>query len=236
MIEAEPEKMGQGERFAGFLPEDFDVFAVPGFEARMSLLRAQIKPKIAALGQELAARLSETMGQTLFPHVAQHLRRTVNPPEETWVAFSRSPRSYKPFTHLRVAVSGKGAQVLVFVEDEADDKPLFAANLERNADALASYLGRHPTLYAYDLCDAEGEPKRGHALDADTLRGFAGRLKRLKGQHARFGPQLDRSHPVLQSGAEFIEAVLEASEVLKPLYDCGVTPEFTFTEQRGVAR
>jgi uncharacterized protein YktB (UPF0637 family) len=215
--------------FDGFTPEDFAIFEVPGFAARMPLLRAQIKPKLIALGAALVAPLSEALGETLYPHVAQHLRRTVNPPEETWVAFARAPRAYKPFIHLRVAISVDKVRIVVFVEDDADDKLPFAHNLKRNASPLADYLAHHPTIRAYDLLDADGEPKHGHALDAELLRYFAERLERVKGQHAAFGPRFAKSHRVVLSGPEFLAAALDAAITLKPLYDCGTAPGFAYT-------
>lgn len=214
--------------FVGFAPEDFAVFEVPGFAARMPLVRSRIKPKLTEIGAALTSPLSEALEETLYPHVAQHLRRTVNAPEETWVAFARSPRAYKPFVHLRAAISAEKVRFVVFVEDYADDKARFAANLERNAEALASYLAHHPTIRAYDISDADGEPKRGRALDADTLRAFARRMQRVKGQHAAFGICFDRAHRVLLSGPEFLEAALDAANTLKPLYDCGKTPDFVY--------
>jgi uncharacterized protein YktB (UPF0637 family) len=214
--------------FGGFTPEDFAVFEVPGFEARMLRLRADIKPKLALIGAAITPRLSETLGETVYPHVAQHLRRTVHAPEETWVAFARSPRAYKPFVHLRVAVRADKARVTVFVEDDADEKATFAANLARSADALADYLAHHPHILACELRDDRGEPGRGSALTADTLRAFAGRMNRFKGQHAVFGIAFDKSHPVVASGPEFLDAVAGAADTLKPLYDCG-KPDFVYT-------
>ncbi len=215
--------------FEGFSPEDFAIFEVPDFAERMPRLRERIKPKLSQVGEALAPRLSEAMGEALYPHVAQHQRRTINPPEETWVAFARSPRAYKPFVHLRVAINMDKVRVVVFVEDDAEDKPRFAANLARNADALAQYLAHHPAIRAYDIPDADGEPQFGSALDAETLRAFAERLNRVKAQHAAFGLQFDKAHPVLQSGTEFTDAVVEAAITLKPLYDCGAISNFTFT-------
>jgi uncharacterized protein YktB (UPF0637 family) len=214
--------------FDGFTPEDFEVFEVPGFAARMPLLRAQVKPKLTALGGTLAPLLSETLGETLYPHVAQHLRRTVNAPEETWVAFARSPRAYKPFVHLRVAIRADKVRIVVFLEDDAEDKSRFAANLNRNAEPLSDYLGHHPPIRACDIPDAEGKPKYGRALDACTLRAFAARLDRVKGQHAAFGIAFDKSHRVLASGPEFVEAALEAAVKLKPLYACGAITDFDY--------
>ena len=137
--------------FEGFDQSDFDIFDVPGFAARMPLLRAQIKPKLTSIGEVLVNPISNTLDEQMFPHVAQHLRRTVNAPVETWVAFSRSPRAYKPFVHIRVAVSLEKMRVTVFVEDYAEDKLLFAANLHKNAPSLARYFKIHPEILAYSI-------------------------------------------------------------------------------------
>ena len=215
------EQVGLAADVGGFTPEDFAVFDVAGFAARMPLLRERIKPKLARIGEAVAPRLPDVLGETVYPHVAQHLRRTVNAPEETWTAFSRSPRAYKPFVHLRASISAEKVRVTVFVEDYAEDKPVFADNLEKNADDLSLYLARHPTILAYELRDHQGEPLRGHALSGDVLRAFARRMKLVKGQHAVFGIAFARTHPVLKSGPEFVDAILKAAETMKPLYDCG---------------
>jgi uncharacterized protein YktB (UPF0637 family) len=219
------EQIEQAAAFPGFTREDFEVFEIEGFAARMPQLRAQVKPKLMQVAEVLTGRLSEVVGETLYPHVAQHLRRTVNPPVETWAAFARSKRAYKPFVHLRCGISAEKVRVTVFVEDYADEKLVFAENLRRQAESIADYLALHPTVLAYELRDAEDEPKRGHALDADTLRAFADRMRRVKGQHAIFGIAFAKTHPVVQSGPEFLEAVVEAARTLKPLYDCGHTLE-----------
>ncbi len=215
--------------FPGFTPEDFGVFDIVGFQARMPQLRAQIKPKLMQIGEALTSRLSEVTGETLYPHVAQHLRRTVNAPVETWVAFSPSKKAYKPFVHLRCGISAEKVRVTVFVEDYADDKQLFADNLLRNAESLAHYLAHHPTILAYEIRDADDVPQRGHALGTETLRAFAARMQRVKGQHAVFGIAFANSHPVVQSGPELIEAIVEAAKTLLPLYGCGSTPEFVYS-------
>ena len=219
------EQIEQAAAFSGFTPNDFAVFEIEGFANRMPQLRTQIKPKLMQIGQILTAQLSDVVGETLYPHVAQHLRRTVNAPVETWVAFSRSPRAYKPFVHLRCGISAEKVRVTVFVEDYAEEKLLFADNLRRQADSLERYLALHPTILGYELRDPDDAPKRGHALEADTLRAFADRMHRVKGQHAIFGIAFANTHPVVQSGPEFLEAVIEAAKTLKPLYECGHASE-----------
>lgn len=217
------EQVDAAAAFPGFDPEDFAVFEIPEFAARMAELRARLRPKLLILGDALTPRLSAALGQTLYPHVPRHLRRSVNPPEETWAAFSPSPRSYKPFVHLRCAISADKVRVTVFVEDDATDKQAFAAGLGRKAGELGRHFALHPTVLAYQMLDPTGEPLRGHALDTGLLQGFADRLSRVKSQHAVFGIAFDRAHPIVADGPEFIDAVVNAAVVLRPIYDCGRT-------------
>jgi uncharacterized protein YktB (UPF0637 family) len=211
----------------GFTPEDFAVFEAPDFATRMSLLKLRLTPKLKQISLALADRMTDTLGEKVYPHVAQHLRRSVNPPVATWAAFAKNARAYKPYVHIRVAISLEQLCVLLFVEDYADEKEVFANNLGRNADALAAWFTHHPTIHAYDLETPQSEALRGHALNEGAIRAFAERLSRVKGQHARFGIPFARSHPVLQNGPEFLEAILDAAKALKPLYDCG-RPDFIY--------
>src|SRR5262245_15589126 len=109
--------------FQGLSPTLFEIFTLPEFGARMGAIRADLRPELLALGEELAPELSAILAQTVYPHAAAHMRRRINPPNETWVAFARDARGYKRWTHLRVAASEAGVRVVTFVEDDADDKP-----------------------------------------------------------------------------------------------------------------
>lgn len=213
--------------FEGFEPEDFAVFTAPDLDERMPLLRQRITPKLKLLAAGLRDRMSDVAEETMFPHVALHLRRSVNPPVETWAAFARNARAYKPFVHYRAGLSVDKFKVTVFVEDYADDKLLFARNLARNASGIAAWCKAHPTIHAYDIPDRNGEPSSGHNLTAAALRRFATRLQNVKGQHARFAIAFDKSHPVVGSGPQCIDTVLEAARQLRPLYDCG-RPNFRY--------
>lgn len=40
--------------FSGFTAKDFDVFEIPGLEPRMEVLIQQVRPKLEAIGEEIA--------------------------------------------------------------------------------------------------------------------------------------------------------------------------------------
>src|SRR2546425_48052 len=88
-----------------FVTGDFKVFDVEGFRPRMAELRSRVRPKLEVLGKSLAPSVSRSLGGEVFAHVAKHARRTVNPPDDTWVAFSPDARGYKKHCHFKVAVS-----------------------------------------------------------------------------------------------------------------------------------
>lgn len=209
-----------------FTESDFDIFSIPGFEARMSRLRASITPKLKEIGGILTPRLQEATGQEFHPHVALHMRRTVNPPVETWVAFGRSARSYKPFVHTRFAVNGDGIKIVVFLEDEADDKPVFAGNLKRNASAASKILQGDPRIHSYDLRDSNDLPLPGDRITKKMLEEFAERLARIKGQHASFGIPFHRGNPILRDRESLLDAAMESMVTLLPFYRMGLAPRF----------
>src|SRR2546422_2577848 len=78
-----------------FVTGDFKVFDVEGFRPRMAELRSRVRPKLEVLGKSLAPSVSRSLGGEVFAHVAKHARRTVNPPDDTWVAFSPDARDRK---------------------------------------------------------------------------------------------------------------------------------------------
>ena len=207
--------------FSGFTEEDFAVFELPDFGSRMPALKTTITPKLKELGAALAPRLSAAYGATLYPHVAQHLRRSVNPPVATWVAFAKEKRAYKPFVHLRAAITADEFRCLVFVEDYAEEKQRFGENLSRFAKPLSAYLAERPGIRSYTIVGPDGSPLSGKALNRSALQRFGERMERVKGQHAVFGMAWNRSHPAVSSGPDLLDALVDAARELLPLYMLG---------------
>src|SRR5262245_15546823 len=117
----------------------------------MGAIRSEIRPTLLALGEDLAPGIEEIAGTTIFPHAAQHMRRRVHPPVETWAAFARDRKGYKRWTHYRVAIREAGIRVTVFVEDDAEDKGAFGASLESGAKPLLDALASAPAIQWYTL-------------------------------------------------------------------------------------
>jgi uncharacterized protein YktB (UPF0637 family) len=229
--------------FQGFTEREFDIFDLQGFAVRMPAIRAEVTPRLKALGEQIAPALPELTHRELHPHVAQHLRRTVNPPVETWVAFSPSPRAYKPYIHFRVAINGGGLKVVCHLEEDSEDKPAFAEGLKRNAAAVARHLAAYPGIRSGDERGKEamqaGEARFGASGSERQRRGpgpgprpwseaelatLGERLSRVKAQDASFAILFDRGNPVVASPAALLEAALDAMRTLLPIYRLGAEP------------
>src|SRR5687767_1425367 len=209
-----------------FTDKEFDIFEIPGFDARMARLREEITPKLKELGSVIAPRLEEAIGLELRPQVAMHLRRSVNPPEETWVAFSREARGYKPYVHLRVGVNGFGVKFSCYLEEDADDKPVFAANLKANAKALGTYLAQNPQIRSHHAEANYGKMLPGLKLNSKALLDLADRLDKVKSQHANFAISLPRTDSALKSAESLADAAVEGLTLLTPLYRLGAEKRF----------
>ncbi len=110
----------------GFTVQDFDVFDIEDFQGRMAAIRQRIQPKLTMLGEAIAPRLAREVHAEVYPHVARHARRTVNPPDDTWVALGPERRGYKKSQHFKVAISRHCVRLLVEIGPEFADKSRWA--------------------------------------------------------------------------------------------------------------
>jgi len=195
----------------GFRQADFEVFEVEGFSARMEKLYAYVRPKLIRLGDELAPELARKLHLELFPHVARHIRRTVNPPPETWVAFGPSPRGYKRYGYLALCISRAGLHVRAVVKSEADSRLAMARQLKTASRKLVKDFEGTP-IARYETWDFTRLPTPMRA-DAELFDAMAATLSKKTGWidlgfgwNVRDSLRLDRAE------------VIEAFHELEPLY------------------
>ncbi|SFX27582.1 Uncharacterized protein YktB, UPF0637 family [Thermoactinomyces sp. DSM 45891] len=113
-----------------FTESDFSVFQIPGLENRMEALQKTIRPKFEAFGQIMAQNLTAQLGDEVFVHIAKHARRTVNPPDETWVAWATNKRGYKAHPHFQLGLCGTHLFAWFALIYECDKKQPFARKLQ----------------------------------------------------------------------------------------------------------
>jgi len=197
---------------------DFKVFDVTGFQPRMGQIRERIRPKLETLGHSLAPAIQRTIGDETFIHVAKHARRTVNPPDDTWVAFAPDRRGYKKHCHFKVAVSRNCVRFLFEVGPEHADKVRWRAAWKRNAAQLGAVLRRVQGL-AWFKNEHDEEPAGLLSdFDAEGLTQLA--EDRLRGRDGQL--VIGRAVPAAEAArwreADYRARALETFRPLAPLY------------------
>src|ERR1700719_45261 len=120
----------------GFSRGDFEVFSIEGFSARLEKIYERIRPRLVRLGAELRPELSRKLQMEFFPHVAKHMRRTGDPPAETWMAWGPSAKGYMQYPYLALCISGVGIHARAIVTAEAEHRVEMGRMLKASASAL----------------------------------------------------------------------------------------------------
>ncbi|EOS57961.1 YktB family protein [Paenibacillus barengoltzii] len=201
--------------FEGFTTQDFDALTVPGLESRMEAIISHIRPKLETLGAEMAPYLSALCGEEMFPHVAKHARRTVNPPNDTWVAWAASKRGYKALPHFQVGMFSTHLFIIFAVIYESPNKAVFANYLDKHAAQIKKTIP-DGFYWSLDHMSPDGTPNR--EADAKQLKAWAEKLKTIKKSEALCGLRLERNDPIVSDGTKLIRTVEETFQTLLPLY------------------
>jgi uncharacterized protein YktB (UPF0637 family) len=207
-----PARSADVTAFAGFTAAVFDLFSLETFEERMGTLRLEATPRLSALGATLARDLTLRLDAPAYAHVARHLRRHVHPPQDTWVAWSTSPRGYKSQIHFEAGVQAQGAFLRLTALPEAGAvKSRFLAELTPEL-LTAKTEGPWSVSFTPDHHGAEEVSVTEAAGDWDRLVRRAGR--------AQSGFALvihtPRQH-VIERGGDYAADVLSQIDQLLPL-------------------
>ncbi len=195
----------------GFTQDDFRVFKIEGFSARLGEIYARVRPRLLRLGDQLAPELARKLRMEFFPHVAKHARRTVNPPPETWVAFGPSPSGYKRYGYLALCISSAGLHARAVVKPEADRRIEMAEKIAAQAEELQKSL-RGTRIARYDRWEFDTLPEEGPA-DVRLFGALAESLSRRTG-----GIDLGFGWPLPEATRLDRAEVIDAFRELEPLY------------------
>jgi uncharacterized protein YktB (UPF0637 family) len=201
--------------FVGFDNEDFDVFGIPGLEPRMAALIERVRPKLHLLGERLTPSLALLCGEEMFPHVAKHARRTVHPPQDTWVAYAPNKRGYKAHPHFQIGLWQSHLFIQFAVIYESANKSVFAEHALQHLDEIRSIVPAH---YIWSGDHMNPEATRHGAMEPAELEALFKRLATVKASEVLCGIHLDRGDPVLRDGEALIARAEETFETLMPLY------------------
>lgn len=204
--------------FEGFGAKDFRVFALADFPGRMAAIRAQIQPKLFALAEEIGPKLRPIVGSEVFPHVAKHMRRTVNPPDDTWVAFGPEKRGYKKAQHFKVAISRHCVRFLFELGPEYADKAKWAKTWQREAGRLTVKMKKATGLGWYKNEHDEEPAAHLGSLSPREIERLAGELTRRKDGQLVLGRRLEEADVLRLKPEAFVQAALATFRDLAPLY------------------
>lgn len=202
-----------------FTSSDLKIFQIAGFKERMSALKEKIRPKLMDVGEELAILLSTQFKSDFYLHVAKHMRRKVNPPDETWLALGPEKRGYKAYIYFSLCLGKKGIQTRVVMKDESKNRPLLGENILSNLNFFKKHISDFKNLNDYTKRDSNYSPSSIEDF-LSFLEESAMRLKKLKTALFDVGFELKTSSQNLE------QDFLKMADLLYPFYLCGL--------QRGV--
>ncbi|WP_391208312.1 YktB family protein [Psychrobacillus sp. L4] len=194
--------------------KDFNVFQIDGLENRMEALITNIRPKFEELGKKYSLFFSGVLGDEYFAHVAKHARRSVNPPKDSWVAFSPYKRGYKALPHFQIGLWGSHLFLILAVIYEAPDKVIIAERLLKKK----SLFNKIPSdfIVSGDHMKQEAIPlKKAKKTDIEQL---LTRLRDVKKGEFLVGRHIAREEAVKLSEEEFLFLAEETFEQLLPIY------------------
>jgi uncharacterized protein YktB (UPF0637 family) len=196
--------------FQGFDQHDFDAFTIDGLEARMEAIQNRIQPKFQEIGSELTDYLSLQLGNEVYLHIAKHARRTVNPPNDTWLAIADNKRGYKKHPHFQVGLFDDRVFIWLALIYELDHKRSIAESFVESFEEIKGL----PDHYVVSLDHMKKDAIKLENLQMKDVKRFRDvkKCEFLIGQHLLPGDER------LTDGDKFLETVKNTFDSLIPLY------------------
>ena len=200
-----------------FTLKDFQVFDLPGFAERMAAIRSQISPKLEHIGLALTPPIGRAVRTDVFPHVARHARRTVNPPDDTWVAFGPDRRGYKKAPHFKIAVSRHCVRFLFEIGPEYAFKSGWARAWTRAVPRLAKALAKARGLGWFKNEHDEDAAALLADLDATAWQRLGEEILRTRDGQLVLGRRVSAEEAARWTGADYEKT---GRETFAALGDC----------------
>ncbi|RIV24265.1 DUF1054 domain-containing protein [Alicyclobacillaceae bacterium I2511] len=209
-------------QFAGWTDADFDVFSIPGLEPRMDALKRQVRPKLEQLGVDLSPYLTKVLGRPIYPHVAKHARRKVNPPVDSWVAFAADKRGYKKHPHFEVGLWSTQLFAQFCVIAECPVRPQIGQAWLSN---LATVQTKVPADFFWRVDHTQRQGVKTGDLSRENLVEFIEKMANSRSGELLVGLQIDRQDILLQPPARTLKDIEGCIAALAPLYTMALQVE-----------
>jgi uncharacterized protein YktB (UPF0637 family) len=194
-----------------FTEKDFDVFTIDGLDPRMAEIRAEIQPKFQELDDYFAEKLGEKLETEFFVHIAQHRRRTVYPPENTWSALSQKKRGYKMEAHFQLGIWPEYLFMwLSLIDNPKNEKEIAQAFLDN-----PKLFKQLPDDVYVSIDHTQPQVERLNEVDLEKL---LVRFRDVKKGEFQIGRIIEKTDPVLNDPEKAREYMLQTYEALVPLY------------------
>lgn len=198
--------------FTGFTEIDFETFHIDGLDERMVAIRERIQPKFRAIGDELADHLAKQLGHEMYIHIARHARRTVNPPNDTWMAFCHNKRGYKKHPHFQVGLWDDRVFVWLAYIYELPNKQEFAEVFLNHEDDLREIIPGD-----FDISMNHMKKSNEKIADIDLQEKLA-RFHDVKSAEFLIGKQFSMRESILRDGEAFLDEIKTIYDTLLPIY------------------
>ena len=196
--------------FNGFEQKDFDTFLIDGLAARMEAIQTRIQPKFQDIGTELTSDLSMKLGNEVYLHIARHARRTVNPPNDTWLAIADNKRGYKQHPHFQVGLFDDHLFIWLALIYELPNKQNIAKAFLQNYDAIKQL----PQDFVVSL-----DHMKKDSIPLDELKEtHLERFRDVKKAEFLIGRHLDTDDDLVRDGNKLVQTIKDTYEELIPLY------------------
>lgn len=200
------------EDFRGFQNDDFKTFEIDGLAERMAAIQQRIQPKFKTIGPQLVTYLSEKLNVEMHLHIARHARRTVNPPNDTWLAIANNKRGYKKHPHFQVGLWDDRLFVWLAFIYELPNKTTIAKAFLNQEEKLKEIV---PANY---LISMDHMKKDAAPIEEIDVTKSLERFRDVKKAELLIGKFFDKNDPIIQNGDEFIKEVKQIYTTLLPIY------------------
>jgi uncharacterized protein YktB (UPF0637 family) len=201
--------------FEGFDQSDFDTFKIGGLDRRMEAIQERIRPKFQTIGLELTTELTEAAETEMFLHIAKHARRTVNPPQDTWLAIAANKRGYKQHPHFQVGLFDDHVFIWLAFIYELPNKTEIAKSFLEEFDNVSKTI---PNDFYISLDHMKKEAKAMDSMGKQGLLAALERFRDVKKAEFLVGQQIQANDPILTDGDKFLSVVKDTFKTLMPLY------------------
>ena len=127
--------------------------------------------------EHFAPTLSALTGDEMFPHVAKHARRSVNPPADSWVAFANSKRGYKKLPHFQIGLWDTHMFVWFAIIYESPIKEEYGRLLEAKQEDITKQIPGH---FVWSPDHTKPGAYKQSDMDQEQLKTLFERLQTVK--------------------------------------------------------